>query len=71
MTSSTSTTRKEFRDQNTFLKLMNEKVILPVDLVGSTKYLAAMINGGSKVESLAWNARHILTCFKHKIKIRS
>ena len=59
MTSSTSTTRKEFIDQNKFLKLIYEKVILPVDLMGSTKYLAAMINGGSKVESLAWNAAHL------------
>lgn len=59
MTSPLSSTRKEFKDQNKFIKLVHEKVIHSRDLVGSSKYLAAMINGGSKVESLAWNAGHL------------
>ena len=59
MTSTSSTTRKEFKDQTKFIKLMFEKIIHPRDLLGSSKYLAAMINGGSKVESLAWNAAHL------------
>ena len=53
MNGTLSTTTKEFKDQNQFIKLVEAQSVTYEDLLGSSKYFAAMINGGSKVEALA------------------
>ena len=53
MNGTLSTTTKEFKDQNQFIKLVEAQSFTYEDLLGSSKYFAAMINGGSKVEALA------------------
>lgn len=53
------TTKEKIQDQRLFLDLADSDDILPSDLFGSSKFLAIMINGGAKVESLAWNQAHL------------
>ena len=59
LNSSMYSTSDAVAEQNLFLNLMEEKAVSITDLVGSSKCLAVMINDGSKVESLAWNAAHL------------
>lgn len=59
MNGTLSTTTKEVKDQNQFIKLVEVQSVTYEDLLGSSKYFAAMINGGSKVEALAWNNAHL------------
>ena len=59
MNGTLSTTSKEVKDQNLFLKLVAAQSISYEDLLGSSNYFATMINGGFKVEALAWNNAHL------------
>lgn len=59
MNGTLSTTSKEVKDQNQFLKLVAAQSVSYEDLLGSSNYFATMINGGSKVEALAWNNAHL------------
>lgn len=59
MNGTLSTTTKEVKDQNQFIKLFETGSISFEDMLGSSNFFAAMINGGSKVEALAWNIGHL------------
>ena len=49
----------DLKEQETFLCLIEKKEIVLEDIIGSSHFLTTMINGGSKVETLAWNEAHL------------
>ena len=54
------TTKGKIQDQKLFLDLVRSNDIISSDIFGSSKFLAVMINGGAKVENLAWNEGHMI-----------
>ena len=49
----------DLKEQETFLCLIEKKEIVLGDIIGSSHFLTTMINGGAKVETLAWNEAHL------------
>lgn len=49
----------DLKEQESFLLLIEKKDIVLGDIFGSSQFLTTMINGGSKIETLAWNQAHL------------
>ena len=66
-----STTTTEVELQNAFLKLVATERIVASDMFGSSTHLATMLNGGARVENLAWNEAHfkLILSFNKKSKV--